>query len=184
MRHFYRLKASFILHRLGSLSALLRNGREAYWRRKAKAFVERRAKAGHLYDDAAIEGVKKGTKQWQDKIFAEWVKSFPEARTDFQTASGIPVKPLYTPADVGDVDYSDQGFPGVFPYQRGVYPSMHRGRAWTMRMFSGFGTPEDTNRRLKLLLEHGETGLSVAFDMPTLYGYDCDHERAHGEVGR
>ncbi len=163
---------------------MLRNGREAYWKRKAKVFVERRAKEGRLYDSTAIEGVKKGLKEWQESVFAEWVKSSPEARTDFQTASGIPVKPLYTPADVRDVDYSDQGFPGVFPYQRGVYPSMYRGKAWTMRMFSGFGTPEDTNRRLKVLLEHGETGLSIAFDMPTLYGYDCDHERAHGEVGR
>ncbi|MBI3859446.1 MAG: methylmalonyl-CoA mutase [Thaumarchaeota archaeon] len=106
------------------------------------------------------------------------------AGAERQTASGIPLKPMYTPADVKDADYAAEGFPGVFPYIRGVYPDMYRGRTWTMRMFSGYGAPEDTNARLKLLLGHGETGLSVAFDMPTLYGYDCDHERAHGEVGR
>jgi methylmalonyl-CoA mutase N-terminal domain/subunit len=178
------LKATFISHRLGSPSALLRNGREAYWKRKAKEVVERRARLGSLYDSRTIDAIRRGVRQWQTGVFKEWVKRFPEAREDFQTASGIPLKPLYTPADVSDVDYSSQGFPGVFPYFRGVYPSMHRGRLWTMRMFSGYGTPEDTNSRLKHLLQHGETGLSVAFDMPTLYGYDCDHQRAHGEVGR
>ncbi|HLQ06612.1 MAG TPA: methylmalonyl-CoA mutase family protein [Nitrososphaerales archaeon] len=123
-------------------------------------------------------------KQWQEEVYKEWTEKFPEARQEFQTATGIPVKPLYTPTDLADADYSDQGYPGVFPYFRGVHPTMYRGRPWTMRMFSGYGTPEDTNKRLKLLLEHGETGLSIAFDMPTLYGYDCDHPRAHGEVGR
>jgi len=178
------LKATFIFHPSGSPSALLRNGREAYWKRKAKAVVERRAKAGVLYDRKAVEAIRKGVKQWQKTVYDEWIRKFPEAREDFETASGIPVKSVYTPADFSDADYSDQGFPGVFPYVRGVYPSMHRGRLWTMRMFSGYGTPEDTNRRLKHLLQHGETGLSIAFDMPTLYGYDCDHQRAHGEVGR
>ena len=96
----------------------------------------------------------------------------------------MPFKEFYTPDDVSNADYSAQGYPGVFPYLRGVYPNMYRGRKWTMRMFSGFGAPEDTNRRLKLLLEHGETGLSIAFDMPTLYGYDSDHQKARGEVGR
>jgi methylmalonyl-CoA mutase N-terminal domain/subunit len=166
------------------LLALLRNGGEAYWRRKAKAVVERRADPGSLYDVAALESVRKGVEQWEERVFGEQAKKVPESRSDFQTASGIPLKPLYTPSDVIDADYSDQGYPGVFPYLRGVHPTMYRGKTWTMRMFSGFGTPEDTNKRLKLLLDHGETGLSIAFDMPTLYGYDCDHERAHGEVGR
>jgi methylmalonyl-CoA mutase, N-terminal domain len=164
--------------------ALLRGGRDAYWKRKAKATVEKRGRAGLQYDKKAVENVRKGLRQWRDGVYREWTERFPEMRQDYQTASGIPLKPLYTPADSSDADYSEQGFPGVYPFLRGVYPDMYRGRPWTMRMFSGFGTPEDTNRRLKLLLDHGETGLSIAFDMPTLYGYDCDHARAHGEVGR
>ncbi len=158
---------------------MLRGGRDAYWRRRAKTVVERRAKAGTLYDKKTVDAVRKGLKQWEESLYGK----APETR-DFQTASGIPLKPLYTPDDVRDADYSDQGYPGVYPFLRGVHSTMYRGRPWTMRMFSGFGTPEDTNQRLKLLLEHGETGLSVAFDMPTLYGYDADHQRAHGEVGR
>ncbi|MDA4135371.1 MAG: methylmalonyl-CoA mutase family protein [Thaumarchaeota archaeon] len=122
--------------------------------------------------------------QWQRQVLGPWIEKSGEARKDFQTASGIPLKPSYTPDDISDQSYPDLSFPGVYPYTRGVYPSMYRGRLWTMRMFSGFGTPEDTNKRLKLLLEHGETGLSIAFDMPTLYGYDADHEKAQGEVGR
>src|SRR6266705_1978329 len=88
------------------------------------------------------------------------------------TMSGIPLKAVYRPEDVRP--YEEIGEPGQYPYTRGVHETMYRGKPWTMRMFAGFGTPEDTNKRLKLLLEHGETGLSVAFDMPTLYGYDCD----------
>ena len=163
---------------------MLRGAKDAYWGRKVKEFIERRSAPGTLYDKKAAERIRKGLKQWQGSVYDEWKKTTPESGKDFQTASGIPLKPLYTPADVTDADYEDQGYPGVYPYLRGVYPNMYRGRPWTMRMFSGFGTPEDTNRRLKLLLEHGETGLSIAFDMPTLYGYDCDHLRAHGEVGR
>lgn len=163
---------------------MLRNGRDDYWRRKAKELVEKRGKAGTLYDRRALEAVRKGVKLWEEQVLGPWLGNSPESKKDFQTASGIPLKGLFTPSDVKDSEYGEEGFPGVFPYLRGVYPSMFRGRTWTMRMFSGFGTPEDTNRRLKLLLEHGETGLSVAFDMPTLYGYDCNHERAHGEVGR
>jgi len=163
---------------------LLRGGRDSYWKRKAKSLVEKRAVAGSLYDKREMENIRKGLKQWEDTLYNAASDRASESRQDFQTASGIPLKPIYTPVDVADADYSDQGFPGVFPFLRGVHPTMYRGRTWTMRMFSGFGTPEDTNKRLKLLLRHGETGLSVAFDMPTLYGYDCDHPRAHGEVGR
>ena len=101
----------------------------------------------------------------------------------FSTMSGIPIEPLYKPAAVA-VDYErDLGDPGQFPYTRGVYPSMYRGKIWTMRQFAGFGTPEETNERFKYLLEHGQTGLSTAFDMPTLMGYDSDHARSLGEVG-
>ena len=100
------------------------------------------------------------------------------------TISGLPVEPLYSPANV-EIDYErDLGLPGEYPFTRGVYPSMYRGRLWTMRQFAGFGTAEETNARFRYLLEHGQTGLSTAFDMPTLMGYDSDHPRALGEVGR
>ena len=97
------------------------------------------------------------------------------------TPSGIPIKPLYTAADSGDADL---GVPGEFPFTRGVYPTMYRGRLWTMRQYAGFGTAEETNRRYRYLLDHGQTGLSVAFDLPTQMGYDADHQMASGEVGR
>ncbi len=163
---------------------MLRSGGEPYWKRKSKGIVERRARLGDLYDRGAVEAVRKGVREWEESVFSEQARKQRSESSGYQTASGIPVKALYVPSDIADADYSDQSYPGVFPYLRGVHPTMYRGRKWTMRMFSGFGTPEDTNKRLKLLLDHGETGLSVAFDMPTLYGYDCDHERAHGEVGR
>ena len=102
----------------------------------------------------------------------------------FSTISGLENEPLYTP-DNAEVDYErDLGYPGVYPYTRGVYPSMYRGRLWTMRQFAGFGAAEETNARFRYLLEHGQTGLSTAFDMPTLMGYDSDHARSLGEVGR
>jgi len=109
----------------------------------------------------------------------------PERKNTFENLSGIALKRLYTPKDVALHRYvQDLGFPGMYPHTRGIYPTMYRGRIWTMRLFSGFGTPEDTNRRLRYLLEHGETGLSIAFDMPTLYGYDADNPRSLGEVGK
>jgi methylmalonyl-CoA mutase N-terminal domain/subunit len=102
----------------------------------------------------------------------------------FSTISGVENEPLYSPENV-DVDYErDLGWPGAYPFTRGVYPSMYRGRLWTMRQFAGFGTAEETNVRFRYLLEHGQTGLSTAFDMPTLMGYDSDHPRSLGEVGR
>ncbi len=108
----------------------------------------------------------------------------PERGELFTTISGLPVEPLYSPDNV-DVDYErDLGSPGSPPFTRGVYPSMYRGRLWTMRQFAGFGTAEETNERFRYLLDHGQTGLSTAFDMPTLMGYDSDHPRAIGEVGR
>ena len=158
------------------------DGGEDYWKRRVGKVIAKRKAAGPLYDEKAIHDLRQGVKQWE-RVLEAWSKGKAERKV-FQTASAIPLKPLYTPADVKDLDYSETGFPGVYPYLRGVYPDMYRGRPWTMRMFSGFGTPEDTNRRLKLLLQRGETGLSIAFDMPTLYGYDSDHPKAHGEVGR
>jgi methylmalonyl-CoA mutase, N-terminal domain len=120
---------------------------------------------------------------------AAWRRELYDAKPErtgelFSTMSGIENDPLYTPESV-DVDYErDLGFPGVYPFTRGVYPSMYRGRLWTMRQFAGFGTAEETNERFRYLLEHGQTGLSTAFDMPTLMGYDSDHARSLGEVGR
>jgi methylmalonyl-CoA mutase N-terminal domain/subunit len=108
-----------------------------------------------------------------------------ERDVDFETLSGEPLKPLYTPEDVEDLDYQrDLGFPGHYPFTRGVYHTMYRGRLWTMRQFAGFGTPAETNARYKFLLSHGQGGLSVAFDMPTLMGRDSDDPRSEGEVGR
>ena len=103
----------------------------------------------------------------------------------FESQSGLPLKPLYTPADLADWRYEEQlGAPGQYPFTRGPYATMYRGKLWTMRMFAGFGRPEDTNARFKYLLEQGQTGLSTAFDMPALMGYDADHPRARGEVGK
>ncbi|MEX2103326.1 MAG: methylmalonyl-CoA mutase family protein, partial [Gaiellaceae bacterium] len=118
----------------------------------------------------------------------EWRRELYEAKPErdalFTTISGLENDPLYTAENV-EVDYErDLGYPGVYPYTRGVYPSMYRGRLWTMRQFAGFGTAEDTNARFRYLREHGQTGLSTAFDMPTLMGYDSDHPKSLGEVGR
>jgi methylmalonyl-CoA mutase, N-terminal domain len=119
----------------------------------------------------------------------EWRRGLYEATPEregevFSTISGVENEPLYTPDNVG-VDYErDLGYPGVHPFTRGVYPSMYRGRLWTMRQFAGFGTAAETNERFRYLLEHGQTGLSTAFDMPTLMGYDSDNPRSLGEVGR
>ncbi len=116
---------------------------------------------------------------------AEWREAYaltPERDAPFTTLSGVPVKPLYTEDDLPARD--DVGVPGGFPFTRGVYPSMYRGRLWTMRQFAGFGTAEETNERFRYLLDHGQTGLSAAFDMPSLMGHDSDHPKSLGEVGR
>jgi methylmalonyl-CoA mutase, N-terminal domain len=120
---------------------------------------------------------------------AEWRRALYEAAAErqgelFSTISGLEVDPLYTPESVEVDEERDLGYPGVFPFTRGVYPSMYRGKLWTMRQFAGFGTAEETNERFRYLLDHGQTGLSTAFDMPSLMGYDSDHPRSLGEVGR
>jgi methylmalonyl-CoA mutase, N-terminal domain len=122
-----------------------------------------------------------GTQAWREELYDRT----PEREGElFSTISGLENEPLYTPDNV-ELDYDrDLGYPGVYPFTRGVYPSMYRGRLWTMRQFAGFGTAEETNERFRYLLEHGQTGLSTAFDMPTLMGYDSDHARSLGEVGR
>jgi methylmalonyl-CoA mutase N-terminal domain/subunit len=122
---------------------------------------------------------------WSTRTVKKWVERSPERKDTFENPSGIPLKPIYTALDVAHQKYEvDSNLPGEFPFTRGIYPTMYRGRLWTMRMFSGYGTPEETNSRLKYLLKEGETGLSIAFDMPTLYGVDADNPRAEGEVGK
>src|SRR6187397_1619951 len=130
----------------------------------------------------AIEpGSERRAHQW----LAEEYAREQERGVPFETLSGHPVAPLYTPGDLAGHDPErDEGFPGSFPFTRGVYPSMYRGRLWTMRQFAGFGTAEETNERFRYLLDHGQTGLSTAFDMPSLMGHDSDHARSLGEVGR
>jgi methylmalonyl-CoA mutase N-terminal domain/subunit len=129
----------------------------------------------------AIEpGSQRRVHQWLEEQYAKE----KERNVRFETISGHPIAPLYTAEDLSDHDPErDEGYPGSFPYTRGVYPSMYRGRLWTMRQFAGFGTVEETNERFRYLLEHGQTGLSTAFDMPTLMGLDSDHARSLGEVG-
>jgi methylmalonyl-CoA mutase N-terminal domain/subunit len=117
-----------------------------------------------------------------ERWFRERFQRTPERDALFTTLSGEPVAPLYTSEDVGPLERI--GFPGEYPFTRGVYPSMYRGRLWTMRQFAGFGTAEETNERFRYLLDHGQTGLSTAFDMPSLMGHDSDHARSEGEVGR
>ena len=127
------------------------------------------------------EKIKKNIKNiWKDR----YLKS-KEREPEFTTVSGKEIRPLYTPNDIAELDYErDLGYPGEYPFTRGVYNSMYRGRIWTMRLFSGFGTAKQTNERYKFLIERGQTGLSVAFDMPTIMGYDSDSPRALGEVGK
>src|SRR5207244_9926479 len=120
---------------------------------------------------------------------AEWKRELYDAKPEregelFTTISGLENEPLYTPDNV-EIDYDrDLGYPGVYPFTRGAYPSMYRGKLWTMRQFAGFGTAEETNARFRYLLDHGQTGLSTAFDVPTLMGHDSDDARSLGEVGR
>lgn len=156
-----------------------------YWAKKVKEIEVARKKFGTLYNKGEIQSAARRTKRWQNAALKRWIAKTPERKDGYENPSGIALKRLYEPADIASQRYSrDVGLPGEYPYTRGIYPTMYRGRLWTMRMFSGYGTPEETNARLKYLLKEGETGLSVAFDMPTLYGIDADHPKAEGEVGR
>ncbi len=131
-------------------------------------------------DENEIERLRKARDDWEKDY-----GSASKREADYTTISGMEVPPLLTPLDLNGFDYDDKlGFPGSYPYTRGIHSTMYRGRLWTMRQFAGFGTPEDTNQRFKYLMEHGQTGLSTAFDIPTLMGYDSDHERSRGEVGK
>ena len=134
-----------------------------------------------MFKDEKLRRIKEKKEKWEQ----ETRPKFKDRPAKFVTVSSKPLKELYTPLDIEDMDYEqDLGFPGEYPYTRGVQGNMYRGRIWTMRQFSGFGTAKETNERYKYLLKHGQTGLSVAFDMPTIMGYDSDHPRSIGEVGR
>jgi methylmalonyl-CoA mutase N-terminal domain/subunit len=141
--------------------------------------------ASPLYDRSQLTTLAEVLAQWERDTVRRANARMPERRAEFTTQSGIPVKRVYTPLDVAQDDVvRDIGLPGEYPYTRGVQPTMYRAKPWTMRMFAGFGTAEETNQRFKYLLANGQTGLSVAFDMPTLYGYDHDHPMAAGEFGK
>ncbi|MBI5653478.1 MAG: methylmalonyl-CoA mutase family protein [Chloroflexi bacterium] len=138
-----------------------------------------------MFDPKELDAIKQAKDQWEETTLQHTLARSPERRAKFITASSEEIDRLYTPLDLAQMDYArDLGLPGEYPFTRGVHTTMHRGRFWTMRMFAGFGTAEETNARFKYLLEHGETGLSTAFDMPTLYGLDTDDERAVGEFGK
>jgi methylmalonyl-CoA mutase N-terminal domain/subunit len=137
-----------------------------------------------MFDRKRIEEIAGEHKRWWDKLEPSLAKT-PERKPDFVNTSGIPISRVYLPMDIADTDYMNEiGLPGEYPFTRGVQPTMYRGRLWTMRQYAGFATAEDTNRRYRFLLEQGQTGLSVAFDLPTQIGFDSNHPLAQGEVGK
>ena len=137
-----------------------------------------------MFDERELRRMKQERQRWEQTTLPNWLRLSEERKTEFHNHSGMPIKCVYTPEDIANMDYMrDIGFPGEYPFLRGVHATMHRGRLWTMRMFSGFGTAAQTNQRFKYLLKEGETGLSTAFDYPTIMGYDSDHAMALGEVG-
>src|SRR4030043_60081 len=137
-----------------------------------------------MFKEDQLKKVGEEKKGWVDDL-SKMLSETPERLPRFTTGSDLEIKGLYTPEDIKDLDYSREvSFPGVYPFTRGVQPSMYRGRLWTMRMFSGLGGPEETNKRFHYLLSHGETGLSIAFHYPTLMGYDSDSPNARGEIGK
>lgn len=136
-----------------------------------------------MFDEKALKQVHDGVVEWWDRV-KDAVAASKQTRR-FSTVSDLEIDPLYTPEDIRGLDFERSiGFPGSYPFTRGCQPDMYRGRVWTFRMFSGFGSAEDTNRRYHHLLTHGETGLSIAYDYPTLMGYDSDSPRAHAEIGK
>ncbi|MBW1743302.1 MAG: methylmalonyl-CoA mutase family protein [Deltaproteobacteria bacterium] len=137
-----------------------------------------------MYDDKKLKEIQESLATWVKKTQAV-LEKHPERKERFETLSGIPVERVYTPSSASECDYGeDLGLPGEYPYTRGVQPTMYRGRLWTMRQYAGFASAEESNKRYKYLLEQGQTGLSVAFDLPTQIGYDSDHPMAQGEVGK
>ncbi|WP_130808073.1 acyl-CoA mutase large subunit family protein [Senegalia massiliensis] len=138
-----------------------------------------------MKNDENVKAVKDSREKWEESTLNKALSRFPERKEEFKSGSGLEVERLYTPLDIDELNYNeDLGFPGQFPYTRGVQPTMYRGRLWTMRMYAGFATAEESNKRYKYLVEQGSTGLSVAFDLPTQIGYDSDHSLSQGEVGK
>ncbi|ACJ16598.1 methylmalonyl-CoA mutase, N-terminus of large subunit [Thermococcus onnurineus NA1] len=138
------------------------------------------------FDKEKLKAIKQAEEEWEEKVVKPLIAKRPERKEKFMTDDGFEIKRVYTPADLGeDWDYLEKlGFPGQYPFTRGVYGTMYRGRFWTMRQYAGFGTAEESNKRYKYLLGQGQTGLSVAFDLPTQIGYDSDHPMSEGEVGK
>ena len=169
----------------GKSATMYPTDNRGFWKATLKQLNAKHRAGSHRAPKPQSRSLASAQKEWEKKVLGPWLSDSPERKKGFENASGIALNRIYTPKDIVSDDYTkDLGFPGEHPYTRGIYATMYRGRTWTMRLFSGFGTPEDTNRRLRYLLDHGETGLSIAFDMPTLYGYDADHPRALGEVGK
>ena len=138
-----------------------------------------------MFDEDELEEIRAAADEWAEERLDPVLGVYGERQDRFATVSNMGVNRLYTPEDVADLNYDeDLGFPGEPPFTRGVYPTMHRGRTWTMRQFAGFGTPRETNERFHYLIDEGQTGLSTAFDMPTLMGIDSDHRMSNGEVGK
>jgi len=152
-----------------------------YWKYKLEEIRKKNKVNNSTINNESFEKLKNQLLEWEKNILEPWVDKSNQF-TNQNTTFDDEIKTIYTPLD--SANYSNQYFPGSYPFTRGPYPDMYRGKKWTMRMFSGFGTPNDTNKRLKYLVKHGQTGLSIAFDMPTLYGYDADNERCAGEVGK
>ena len=138
-----------------------------------------------MADGKGLTRLRQAKRAWEQQTLQKTLERLPERQPQFTTTSGISLEHVYTPLDMADLDYQTAlGFPGEYPFTRGVQPSMYRGRFWTMRQYAGFGTAEESNQRYKYLLNQGQTGLSVAFDLPTQIGYDSDHPMAAGEVGK
>jgi len=138
-----------------------------------------------MVDQQELRKIQAHEEKWKQGILAKTLERFPERKREFKTDSNIALERVYTPKHIENLDYTRSlAFPGEYPFTRGIYPTMYRGRVWTMRQYAGFGTAEQTNKRFKYLLQHGQTGLSVAFDYPTQVGYNCDHPIATGEVGK
>lgn len=138
-----------------------------------------------MFDKQAMSQLKEARESWEEKVLGKSLAKAPESKEVFRTGSGDVINRLYTPEDIADIDYETEiGYPGQYPFTRGYQPTMYRGRNWTMRMYAGFATAEESNERYKYLVNQGSTGLSVAFDLPTQIGYDSDHPLAEGEVGK
>jgi methylmalonyl-CoA mutase N-terminal domain/subunit len=138
-----------------------------------------------MYDKSKLDEIENEFQRWKKECLGKSIETLPERDKPFFTTSSVPIDRLYTPLDQKDFDYVEKlGMPGEYPFTRGVHPTLYRSKLWTMRMFAGFGTAEETNERYKYLMHHGETGLSVAFDFPTLYGHDTDDPKSEGEFGK